>query len=79
MKPSRIAKSVKELLESNNATKHLQLLLKTGYDDINFISQTDDDELIKIGIVSKTERDQVIFILRFVCLLPHHCFSFPSC
>jgi len=52
-------KSVTELLEMYNATKHLQLLIDSGYDDINYICETRDEELKDIGIVSRADREQV--------------------
>ena len=53
-------RTVAELLESYNATKHLNKLLTEGYDDINFICETDDRELEVIGIVNRADREQVI-------------------
>jgi len=43
----------------NNATKHLQLLIDSGYDDINYICDTRDEDLLDIGIVDYADREQV--------------------
>ena len=43
----------------NNATKHLQLLIDSGYDDINYICDTRDEDLLDIGIVDNADREQV--------------------
>ncbi|XP_065886590.1 phosphatidylinositol 3,4,5-trisphosphate 5-phosphatase 2-like [Dysidea avara] len=53
-------KTVTELLQMHNATKHLQLLIDSGYDDINYICETGDDELFDIGIVDKADREQLL-------------------
>lgn len=53
-------RTVAELLESYNATKHLDKLLRSGYDDIKYISETADEELEDIGIVDRADREQVI-------------------
>lgn len=63
-------KSVEELLYLNNATKHLDVLLESGYDDINYICETGSDELEDIGIVDRADREQVIHITGLLfCLL----------
>ena len=57
-------KNVTELLELNNATKHLDLLLECGYDDINFICETSSDDLRDIGI-NRADREQVVMVCYF--------------
>ena len=64
-------KTIEELLELNNATKYLDLLLGAGYDDIKFIGETSDEELKEIGIIDRAERQQVSCIYSNYCsLLP---------
>ena len=51
--------NIEELLELNNATKFLDLLLNAGYDDIKYIGETSDGELKEIGITDRAERQLV--------------------
>ena len=67
-------KTVEELLKVNNATKHLQRLLESGYDDIKYIYETSDDELKDIGIVDKADRDQVNSIHGIILIIAHCAF-----
>lgn len=57
-------KTVTELLELNNATKHLDLLLESGYDDIKFICETSSDDLRDLGI-NRADREQVAMVCYF--------------
>ena len=55
-------RTVEELLELNNATRYIDILIEAGYDDINFICETSDEELKELGM-DGADREEVIYYL----------------
>ena len=56
---SRKLSSVEDLLSLHGLSQYTKKLVENGYDDIHFISEITDTELIEIGVASPTERTRV--------------------
>ena len=56
---SRKLSSVEDLLSLHGLSQYTNKLVENGYDDILFISEITDIELIEIGVASPAERARV--------------------
>ena len=51
--------SVKALLEQHSLQQYADKLMTNGYDDLHFLAEVAEGELIEIGIVDSADRDKV--------------------